>query len=145
MKRKIFLLVITLVFNLGIIAQTSINPEHLTLETFKTKIYNFDKNKEWKYEGNLPAIIDFYADWCRPCRMVAPILDELSKEYQGKIVVYKVDTQVQQQLAGMLGIQSLPSVLFVPKDGKPQMSVGALPKASFVQYITEILKVSAPK
>lgn len=115
--------------------------EHLTLQTFKDKIFNFETEKEWKYKGGRPCIIDFYADWCGPCKMVAPVLEELSKEYAGKVDIYKIDTEAEQELAGVFGIRSIPSILFVPLDGQPQMSAGALPKQSFVHAINETLKV----
>jgi len=117
--------------------------EHLTKAAFLQKVYDYEKNKEWKFEGELPAIIDFYADWCGPCRTVAPVLEELSKEYQGKVNIYKVDTDAEQELAAVFGIRSIPSLLFIPMAGKPQMAMGAIPKASFVQAINEILL--APK
>ncbi len=113
--------------------------EHLTKQVFLDKIFNYEVNKEWKFEGELPCIIDFYADWCQPCKMVAPILEELSKEYEGKINIYKVDTEAEQELAGAFGIRSIPSILFCPKEGQPQMATGALPKDSFRQAIEEIL------
>lgn len=113
--------------------------EHLTVESFKQKIFNYEANKEWKYEGELPAIVDFYADWCGPCKMVAPVLEELSNEYDGKINIYKVDTESEQELAAVFGIRSIPSILFIPKNGQPQMSMGAMPKEGFVQAINEIL------
>jgi thioredoxin 1 len=116
--------------------------EHLTKQTFQTKVFNFETQKEWKFEGEIPCIIDFYADWCGPCRMVAPILEEISKEYDGKINVYKVDTEQEQELAALFGIRSIPSLLFVPKDGKPQMAMGALPKAAFVDAIKSVLQVN---
>jgi len=102
--------------------------EHLTKQTFLDKVFNYEVNKEWKFEGELPCIIDFYADWCGPCKMVAPILEELSKEYSGKINIFKIDTEAEQELAAAFGIKSIPSILFCPKDGPPQMAVGALPK-----------------
>ena len=113
--------------------------EHLTKETFLTKVFNYEQNQEWKFEGELPCLIDFYADWCGPCKMVAPILDELSKEFEGKINIYKVDTEAEQELAAAFGIQSIPSMLFCPKDGKPQMSMGALPKQAMTDAINEVL------
>ncbi len=113
--------------------------EHLTKETFLKKVFNYEKNKEWKYEGDLPCIIDFYADWCGPCKMVAPILEELAKEYDGKIHIYKIDTEDQQELAAAFGIRSIPSMLFCPKEGQPQMAVGALPKQTIEKAINEIL------
>jgi len=115
------------------------NMEHLTAQSFKEKVFNYDVNKDWKFEGELPCIIDFYADWCGPCKMVSPILEELSGEYQGKINIYKVDTESEQELASVFGIRSIPSILFVPKDGQPQMSMGAMPKESFKQAIEEVL------
>ena len=116
--------------------------EHLTKETFKEKVFNFEDNKDWKFEGNKPCLIDFYADWCQPCKMVAPILEELSKEYDGKIDIYKVDTEDQQELAGMFGVRSIPSLLFVPMESQPQMAQGALPKDSLEKAIKDVLKIS---
>jgi len=116
--------------------------EHLTKESFKEKVFNFEENKEWKFEGKVPAIIDFYADWCGPCKMVAPILEELQLEYGEKLNIYKVNTEEQQELAGMFGIQSIPSILFVPAEGQPQMALGALPKETFRSAINDVLKVA---
>jgi len=117
--------------------------EHLTKETFKTKVFDFETNNEWKFEGKLPALIDFYADWCGPCKMVAPILEELAQEYNGKIDIYKVDTEEERELAGMFGIQSIPSLLFIPVDGQPAMAKGALPKDSFKKAFSDIFKVES--
>jgi thioredoxin 1 len=116
--------------------------EHLTKETFLTKVFNYEQNQEWKFEGNLPCLIDFYADWCGPCKMVAPILDELSIEFDGKINIYKVDTEAEQELAAAFGIRSIPSMLFCPKEGKPQMAMGALPKQAMTDAINEVLLAS---
>ena len=113
--------------------------EHLTKQTFFDKVFNYEKNKEWTFEGEIPCIIDFYADWCQPCKMVAPILEELSKEYAGKINIYKVDTEDQQELAAAFGIKSIPSMLFVPMGEQPQMAAGALPKETLVQVINDVL------
>ncbi|MBB6482161.1 thioredoxin [Spirochaeta isovalerica] len=115
--------------------------EHLTVDTFKEKVFNYTENKDWKFEGDLPCIIDFYADWCGPCKMVAPILEELSTEFEGKMNVYKVNTEEQQELAAAFGIQSIPSLLFVPKDGQPQMAMGALPKNSLLDAMKNVLNV----
>jgi len=115
--------------------------EYLTLETFKQKVFDFEKNTEWKFEGEKPAIIDFYADWCGPCKMVAPILEELSTEYDGKLNIYKVDTEKEQELASIFGIKSIPSLLFIPKDAQPQMAMGALPKDSFKKAFKDVLGV----
>jgi thioredoxin len=113
--------------------------EHLTKQTFLEKVFNYEENKEWKFEGKLPAIIDFYADWCGPCKMVTPLLEELSKEYEGKIDIYKIDTEAEQELATAFGIRSIPSLLFIPLTGQPQMAVGALPKDAMLNAISEIL------
>jgi len=115
--------------------------EHLTKETFQNKVFDFEKNKEWKFEGGRPCIIDFYADWCGPCKMVAPILEELATEFEGKMDVYKVNTEEEQELAGAFGIRSIPSFLFVPVEGQPQMAMGALPKETFVKAFKEVLGI----
>lgn len=115
---------------------------HLNAEQFKELVWDYSKNADnWIFKGDLPVIIDFYADWCRPCKMVAPIMDELASEYKGKIRVYKIDTDKEKELAQVFNIRSIPAVLFVPKEGKPQMSVGALPKPTFVTAITDVLMV----
>lgn len=118
--------------------------EHLTKQTFLEKVFDYENNKEWEFSGERPAIIDFYADWCAPCKMVAPILEELSEEYKGKIDIYKVDTEAEQELAAVFGIRSIPSILFIPKNDRPQMAAGALPKESFEQAIKEILLGETP-
>jgi len=120
--------------------------EHLTKETFLQKVFNYEQNSEWKFEGDKPCIIDFYADWCQPCKIVSPILEELAEEYQDKINVYKIDTEDQQELAAAFGIRSIPSILFCPKEGQPQMAQGALPKESLKEAIhTVLLGEKAPK
>ena len=115
--------------------------EDLTKKTFLEKGFNYEKNKEWVFEGKVPAIIDFYADWCGPCKMIAPILEELSEEYEGKINIYKVDTEAEQELAAAFAIRSIPSMLFIPMNEQPQMSNGALPKQELQKLIQEVLKV----
>jgi len=115
--------------------------EHLTKEQFLTKVFNYEKNKDWKFEGDIPCIIDFYADWCQPCKMVAPILEELSDEYKGKVNIYKVNTEQEQELAGAFGIRSIPSMLFVPQEGQPQMAAGALPKDALEKAMGDVLGV----
>ena len=115
--------------------------ENLTKETFLDKVFNYEENKEWKFKGNKPAVIDFYADWCGPCKVVSPILEELSTDFDGKVDVYKVNTETQQELASVFGIRSIPSFLFIPTEGQPQMAMGALPKETFVKAFEETLGV----
>ena len=113
---------------------------NLTRDEFLAKVANIEANpQEWKYLGDKPAIIDFYADWCGPCKVVAPILEELAGEYADDIYIYKVDTEAEQQLASEFGIRSIPSLLFVPMEGQPQMAQGALPKDALKEAISEVL------
>lgn len=113
--------------------------EHLTKKIFLEKIFDYEKNMEWKFEGELPAVVDFWAPWCGPCRIVGPIIDELSEEYKGKVNFYKVNTDEEQELGAVFGIRSIPSLLFIPKDGQPKLAVGALPKESFKSTIDKEL------
>lgn len=115
--------------------------EQLTKEIFLEKIFNYEESSEFKYSGKLPAIIDFYADWCGPCKMLAPVLEQLSKEYKDKILIYKVDTEAEQELSTAFGIRSIPSLLFCPVNENPQMANGALPKPQLEQIIADVLKV----
>jgi thioredoxin len=111
----------------------------LTKEGFKEKFFDYTKTQEWEYNGERPAVIDFYADWCGPCKAVAPIFEELSEDYKGKVDIYKVDTEVEQELASIFGIRSIPSILFVPMEGQPMMQAGALPKETLVEVIEKEL------
>ncbi len=113
--------------------------EQLTVDRFKTKVFDYTKHKEWAFQGDLPAIIDFYADWCSPCRMVAPVLEKLSGEYAGKVDFYKVNTEKEAELAAVFQVMSIPSILFIPKTGQPQMAVGALAREAFVEAIENVL------
>ena len=117
----------------------------MTTQDFKDKVFNYETEQDWKYQGQLPAIIDFYADWCGPCKMVAPVLEELSNEYEGRLLIYKINTDVEQELSAVFGIQSIPTMLFIGGDGEPMMQPGALPKHVFRQVIEEKLLVSAKK
>jgi thioredoxin 1 len=115
--------------------------EHLTKEMFLNKVFNYEKNKDWKFEGEKPCIIDFYADWCGPCKIVSPVLEDLAKDFDGKIDVFKVNTEEEQELASVFGIRSIPSFLFVPSEGQPQMAMGALPKNTFIKAFKDVLGV----
>lgn len=118
---------------------------HLTKAEFISKVANYEANpSEWKYLGDKPCIIDFYASWCGPCKTIAPILEDLANEYDGQIYIYKINTEEEQELAAAFGIRSIPSILFCPMDGAPQMAQGALPKESFKQAINEVLLKQAP-
>ena len=113
---------------------------HLTRAEFLTKVADYEKNpNEWKYLGNRPAIIDFYADWCGPCKMIAPSLEQLAKEYAGQINIYKVDVDKETELAQAFGIQGIPALLYIPMEGKPQMLQGAMPKDQLKEKIESIL------
>lgn len=111
----------------------------MTTQEFKDRIFDYETEKEWKYKGALPAIIDFYADWCGPCKMVAPILEQLSEEYAGQVVFYKVDTEKEEELSAVFGIQSIPTFLFIPVGRDPMIQPGALPKKTFQQIIDQAL------
>lgn len=113
--------------------------QQMTATDFKEKVFNYDSGEEWKYAGSLPAIVDFYADWCGPCKAIAPALEELSKEYEGRLVIYKIDTDKEAELSGLFGIQSIPTLLFIPTSGAPMMQKGALPKNVLHQVIEEKL------
>lgn len=115
----------------------------LNTEDFKQKVFDYTSAENWKYEGKLPAIVDFYADWCGPCKMVAPILEELAKQYEGKLLIYKVDTDAEQELSAVFQIRSIPTFLFIPVDGEPMLQPGALPKGVFEKVIEEHLVTPA--
>lgn len=112
----------------------------LTKAEFLNKVADYEANpSEWKYLGDKPAVIDFYASWCGPCKMIAPILDELATEYSDSIYIYKINTEIEEDLAAAFGIRSIPTLLFVPMEGAPQMAQGAMPKASLKEAIDEVL------
>ena len=113
----------------------------LTDESFRKLVFDYDRNKEWKYEGSKPAIIDFYADWCAPCRQLSPLVEELAKEYGDRVVVYKVDTDAEKMLAQKMGITGLPTLFFIPVNGKPQYTMGLLPKETLVKAINDVLTI----
>jgi thioredoxin len=116
--------------------------EHLSTASFKQKVFNYDVNKAWKFAGEKPCIIDFYADWCGPCRLLSPTVEKVANEYKGKIDVYKVNVDEQPELANTFGISGIPAVLFCPKSDKPQMTTGVISKADFDKAIKEVLKVN---
>lgn len=121
-------------------SQKKVKTIHLTKADFLRKVANYETNPdEWEYLGDKPAIIDFYADWCGPCKRIAPILEELADKYDGEIYIYKIDTEKEQELAAVFGIRSIPTLLFIPVGDQPQMVRGALPKESFEKAIQEIL------
>ncbi|MCU7694990.1 thioredoxin [Haoranjiania flava] len=111
----------------------------LTTQEFKEKIFDYTTEKDWVHRGQLPTIIDFYADWCGPCKMLAPVLEELAEEYKGRVIIYKVDTEAEEELSAVFGIRSIPSILFIPAGGEPAMEQGALPKHILKQIIEEEL------
>ena len=117
----------------------------LTADGFKENIFDYEKEENWIYKGALPAIIDFYADWCGPCKAVSPVLEELSEEYDGRVLIYKIDTDKEQELSMLFGIQSIPTLLFIPMEGAPMMQKGAIPKKTFQQVIEERLLAAADK
>jgi len=117
----------------------------MTAQDFKDKIFDYETAENWQYKGDKPAIIDFYADWCGPCKAVAPVLEELSETYKGQVDIYKLDTDQEQELSALFGIQSIPTFLFIPMEGAPMMQKGAIPKNAFEQVINERLLQQTPK
>ncbi len=117
--------------------------ESLTSQDFKNKIFDYDLDNNWTFKGSKPAIIDFYADWCGPCKRLMPIMEEISKQYAGKIDVYKVNIDTEQDVASTFGIMSVPSILFAPLSGEPQMAQGALPKEILEQAIQEVFNIKS--
>lgn len=113
----------------------------LTSESFKEKIFDYTTEEEWKFKGSRHTVVDFYATWCGPCKAVAPLLDELSKEYEGKIDFYKIDTDAEQEVSAAFGIRSVPSLLFIPASGTPQMTAGALPKHTFIEAFKDVFNI----
>ena len=136
MRKNIILLILMCV---AIIPMAAENVVYLTTEQFKERVFDYTKEKEWKYKGSKPCVIDFYTTWCGPCRSIAPILEELAKEYEDQIVVYKVDVDNCRDIATAFGISSIPAVLYIPLDGEPSMTIGARNKSKFQSEIDKIL------
>lgn len=136
MKKVLIPFILLLTFSIGTKAQTV---EPLTNDQFKEKIWNYDTDKEWKYLGDKPAIIDLYATWCGPCKRLAPILEEIQKEYGSKIQIYKVDTDKERQLSNLFNVSSIPLMVFIPKKGEPFLVTGLRPKEQLVEIINEKL------
>jgi len=113
----------------------------LNNKEFKEKIFDYTSENEWKFKGSKPSIIKFWAEWCAPCKMLGPVLEEISEEYAGKMNVYKIDTDAEQELAMAFGIQSIPSILFIPMEGKPQMAQGAAPKDKLIEAMKNVMGV----
>ncbi|MDR2234389.1 MAG: thioredoxin [Tannerella sp.] len=138
---KYFLVILFIALNINYIhAQSSGEIVVLNKADFLEKVFNYEKQSdEWIYEGNKPCIIDFYADWCGPCKIVAPIMKELATEFKDNIIFYKIDVDVEKELAAVFGISSIPTILFIPVEGQPQAAVGALPKEAMIRQIKSIL------
>ena len=115
--------------------------KNLTLQQFKENVFEYENERAWKFRGKTPTIIDFYADWCAPCRALTPILNELQEEYGNRIEILKVDTEAEPQLAGLFGIRSIPSLLFIPLEGEPSMASGFVPKEGLQKAIKDLLNV----
>lgn len=118
--------------------------ETLKIESFKEKVFDFEKNKDWAFKGSRPAIIDFYADWCGPCHMLAPTLERVAETYKGQVDIYKINTEESPELAALFGVRGIPSLLFIPTQGEPAMSSGVIPEESFTQAIFELFKIEKP-
>ena len=136
MRKFIFILILGLFGTLNMMAE---DVAYLTTEQFKARIFDYKHNKEWKYKGDKPCVIDFYTTWCGPCKRLAPIMEELSQTYCDQVIFYKADTERERELAYVFGIQSIPQVLYIPVEGKPMLLKGLYPKENIVQIIEEYL------
>lgn len=139
--KKAIILVITLFFATALFSVKGQTVKNLTTKEFKEQVWDFEKNKDWKYEGDKPAIIDLYANWCPPCKKLSPILEEIQKQYGKKIQIYKVDVDKEPQLAQLFNASSIPMMIFVPKSGKPFAVTGLRPQEQIEQIIAEKLEI----
>lgn len=119
--------------------------EVLNIESFKEKVFDFEQSEEWNFKGQRPAIVDFYADWCAPCRALSPILESIANNYKGLVDIYKVDTEASPELAALFGVRGIPNLLFIPLQGEPAMNAGLIPEESLEQAIAELFKIEKPK
>jgi len=115
--------------------------EILNKSGFKTKVFDFEKDQNWSFKGTKPAIVDFYADWCGPCRALSPVLEEISKEYEGRVDIYKVNTESDPELAALFSVRGIPALLFIPSTGTPTMASGFMPKESLKEAIAQVFGV----
>lgn len=115
--------------------------ETLSVESFKSKVFDYDKHKDWTFTGSRPAIVDFYADWCGPCKMLAPVLEEVAQDYKGRVDIFKIDTEATPELAAIFGIRGIPSLLFIPMNGEPAMNAGFIPKETFETAIADLFQI----
>ena len=143
MRKTILIALAVIAFSISATAQEKKEEskvKHLTYKEFLDKVWDFEKDPNtFIYKGELPAIVDFYADWCGPCRRVAPIMEKLAEEYDGKLLVYKVNTDQERGLASAFQVKSIPMVLFIPMEGQPMMQVGALPEEGYRKVVKEQL------
>ena len=138
MQRKLILLALVAIFALAATAQTV---NYLSTEQFKAKVFDYSTEKEWKYKGDKPCIIDFYTTWCGPCKRLAPIMEELAKQYAGQVYFYKVDVEQEREVAQAFGISSFPRILYIPVTGKPMMQIGLQPKENIEEIIDDNLLI----
>lgn len=115
--------------------------EVLSVDNFKNKVFDFEKNQQWKFEGTRPVIVDFYADWCAPCRALAPILERVAQDYSGRVDIYKVDTEATPELSALFGVRGIPAILFIPMTGEPAMNSGLIPQETFEKAIEDLFGI----
>lgn len=139
--RNFIIAIATFLFLLFSITVKAQKIEHITAEEFQKEVFDYKNKTSWDFSGDVPVVIDFYATWCRPCKKVAPILEELQEEYKGKLVIYKVNVDKEKELTHVFGVQSMPTFLFIPKKGSPSMAKGALPKEVFQQAFREMFGI----